>query len=298
MAAEWGAPASGPAFTVQFQDTLQDGIWRAPATAMPFPVASNQWLDPVTTNVARLYRVVAVSPAERGKVLSVAYSNTLSVATLAFLFNDAQIPITPLYDVALYKVDYETISPLGGRTQASGALALPLNSGQLLPLVSYQHGTITLTNDAPSSMDLTGEVTVGIGFASTGYAAAVPDYLGLGDSPGLHPYHHANSEATACVDMLRAVRTFCATNGFALTNLLFLCGYSEGGHATMALLREAGDLPRRRVYRDRLRPYGGGLRFFPAPPSTISSTAAQPRTPITSFTSWGPIRTSTNSRPA
>ena len=205
---------------------------------MPFPVASNQWLDPVTTNVARLYRVVAVSPAERGKVLSVAYSNTLSVATLAFLFDQAQIPITPLYDVALYKVDYETISPLGGRTQASGALALPVNSGQLLPLVSYQHGTITLTNDAPSSMDLTGEVTVGIGFASTGYAAAVPDYLGLGDSPGLHPYHHANSEATACVDMLRAVRTFCATNGFALTNLLFLCGYSEGGHATMALLRE------------------------------------------------------------
>jgi hypothetical protein len=234
----WGAPASGPAFTVQFQDTLQDGIWRAPATATPFPVASNQWLDPVTTNAARLYRVVAVSPAERGKVLSVAYSNTLSVATLAFLFDHAQIPITPLYDVALYKVDYETIDPLGGRTQASGALALPVNSGQLLPLVSYQHGTITQTNDAPSSMDLNGEVTVGIGFASTGYAAAVPDYLGLGDSPGLHPYHHAGSEATACVDMLRAVRTFCATNGFALTNLLFLCGYSEGGHATMALLRE------------------------------------------------------------
>src|SRR5262249_23460589 len=59
-----------------------------------------------------------------------------------------------------------------------------------------------------------------------------------GASPGLHPYHHARSEATACVDMLRAARTICATNGVPLTNQLFLCGYSQGGHATMALLRE------------------------------------------------------------
>jgi hypothetical protein len=38
--------------------------------------------------------------------------------------------------------------------------------------------------------------------------------------------------------MLRAVKTLCATNGFPLTNRLFLCGYSQGGHSTMALLRE------------------------------------------------------------
>ena len=87
-------------------------------------------------------------------------------------------------------------------------------------------------------MDLGTEVTVGIAFATSGYAVAVPDYLGLGNSPGLHPYHHARSEATACVDMLRSVKTACATNGFPLTNRLFLCGYSQGGHATMALLRE------------------------------------------------------------
>jgi len=234
----WSASTPGVAFTVQFQDTLQDGIWRAPAPAAPFPVATNQWLDPVPTNVARFYRVVTVSPAERGKVLAVTYSTTFSVLTLRFLFNYAGIAITPLYPVNLYKVDYETITPLGDRTLASGALALPVNPGQPLPLLTYQHGTLTETNSAPSAMDITGEVSVGIGFASTGYAAALPDYLGLGDSPGFHPYHHARSEATACVDMLRATRTFCATNGFPLANRLFLCGYSQGGHATMALLRE------------------------------------------------------------
>jgi pimeloyl-ACP methyl ester carboxylesterase len=117
-------------------------------------------------------------------------------------------------------------------------LCLPELTGVPLPLVSYQHGTILETNRAPSSMDPTTEVLVGIGFATDGYAAVVPDYLGLGDSPGLHPYHHARSEATACVDMLRAAKVVCATNGFSLSGKLFLCGYSQGGHATMALLRE------------------------------------------------------------
>jgi len=87
-------------------------------------------------------------------------------------------------------------------------------------------------------MAFNAEFAVALAFATTGYAAVEPDYLGLGVSPGLHPYHHARSEATACVDMLRAAKTICATNGFPLTNQLFLCGYSQGGHATMALLRE------------------------------------------------------------
>jgi hypothetical protein len=87
-------------------------------------------------------------------------------------------------------------------------------------------------------MDFFGEVTVGAAMATTGFAAALPDYLGLGDSSGLHPYHHARSEATAGVDLLRATRTFCATGGFPLSDRLFICGYSQGGHAAMALCRE------------------------------------------------------------
>jgi pimeloyl-ACP methyl ester carboxylesterase len=114
-----------------------------------------------------------------------------------------------------------------------------VGTGQALPLVSYQHGTITERNQAPSAMNyFGGEATVGLGLATSGYAAALPDYLGLGDSPEPHPYQHAASEATASVDLLRAVRALCLTNGFPLTNRLFLCGYSQGGHATLSLLRE------------------------------------------------------------
>lgn len=234
----WPTTGSNSAYTVQFQDFLQDSIWRIPESATPFPVPTNTWLDQSVTNVTRLFRVVSVPVAQRGKIISATFSNTLTAATLALLFQFAGLTNVPVYDVSMYKIDYETITPLGARTRASGALLLPNNASGRLPLVSYQHGTILQTNAAPSAMDITGEVSIGVVFATSGYAAVVPDYLGLGDSPGLHPYHHARSEATACVDMLRAARSFCATHGFVLTNQLFLCGYSQGGHATMALLRE------------------------------------------------------------
>ena len=73
--------------------------------------------------------------------------------------------------------------------------------------------------------------------ASTGYVAVLPDYLGLGASPGLHPYSHAHSLATAVVDMIRAARAFSVADDIALNGQVFLLGYSEGGYATMAAHR-------------------------------------------------------------
>jgi pimeloyl-ACP methyl ester carboxylesterase len=231
----WDSPLPGP-FTVQYQDSLADRIWRIPVESA-YPIASNQWSGAARTG-ARFFRVLPVSQAQRGTLLSVTNAEVFPAALLALVFQAQGIPIVPKYDVLGYRLAYETIDPLGGRTRASGALLLPVNVGAPLPLVSYQHGTIAQTNEAPSSMSILTEAGVGVAFATSGYAAVVPDYLGLGESPGLHPYHHARSEASACVDMLRAARVFCQTNGVPLDDRLFLCGYSQGGHATMALLRE------------------------------------------------------------
>ena len=235
----WGALGTSNAYSVQYQDTLQDGIWRLPTAAPPYPLATNWWTDSTGTNLSRYYRVVAVPAAERGKIL---YSNTYTVVStqlLSLIFSRAGASITPKYNVRPYKLVYETIDPLGARTRASGALLLPDGLVEPLAMVSYQHGTETQTNLAPSSMNwISSEIAVAAAFATSGYAAVAPDYLGLGDSPGLQPYCHARSEATACIDMLRAARTFCGEIGVVLTNKLFLCGYSQGGHATMALLRE------------------------------------------------------------
>lgn len=231
-----GSPSNS--YTVQFQDTLNDGLWRIPAN-FPLPSAENEWLDTTATNASGFYRLMdSGTIANRGRLLTNIFRSTMSKQQLTFLFAVGGIPITPQYNVHLQKLVYETVAPDGTVTTASGALMLPDAPGIPLPLVSYQHGTLILTNDAPSNMSINGEASIGIALASVGYAAVVPDYLGLGDSRRPHPYHHARSEATACVDMLRAARLFCASNNVALTNKLFLVGYSQGGHSTLALLKE------------------------------------------------------------
>jgi hypothetical protein len=236
---EWSGPVAGTNYTVQTRDSVGESVWLMPLETTCWPIPGTQWTDSwALSNRARFYRVLAVPAAQRGRLLSSTLSRTLATNEISSYFTLARIPIRAEYAVRLYKVGYETITPWGARTRASGAMCLPLNTSGLLPLVSYQHGTITQTNTAPSAMNLFGEALIGVAFATTGYAALLPDYLGLGDSAGLHPYHHARSEATAALDLLRAARTFCATNGFALTNRVFLTGYSQGGHATLALLRE------------------------------------------------------------
>jgi hypothetical protein len=234
----WTSAGVGKSYTVQGRDALGGGIWLVLPADQPWPTTQTQWLATVASNQSsQFYRVVAVSNAVRGQLLSSNLLQSYSASDLNTLFANNDIPITAQYAVRHYKIVYETVDPLGGRTRASGGLFLPQSVGKPLPLLSYQHGTTTLTNEV-ASVAGSGDYIVGLVFASVGYASGLPDYLGLGDSPGFHPYVHARSEATACVDMLRAARRYCASNGFALNGQVFLAGYSEGGHATMALHRE------------------------------------------------------------
>ena len=139
------------------------------------------------------------------------------------------------YDVSLYKIVYTTIDANENPTIASGALAIPnTNECTDFPLAVYQHGTVLNKEDVPSRDN--GEAILPKIFASGGYYALTPDYIGLGDSPGLHPYVHAASEATAAIDMMRAVRQFLNDSlGVQDNGELFITGYSQGGHGAMAL---------------------------------------------------------------
>ena len=139
------------------------------------------------------------------------------------------------YDVDVIKIVYRTIDPDNNAAIASGLLLIPKNPGKSLPLLSYQHGTILKKDAVPSRMS--GSYEVGLIFGTEGYVVACPDYLGMGDGKGMHPYMHAKSEATAIIDMLRAAKIVCKNRGITLNNQLFLIGYSQGGHSTMAALK-------------------------------------------------------------
>jgi len=239
MTLQWTSAGTNAAFTIQTRDGLREGLWLLPPATNPWPLEITSWTDPSPpTNSSRFYRVVAVPQAQRGRVITIQPGSLLTTNIIALLLNAAGVPLAPQYPVQLYRVIYETIDPLGARTAASAAIVIPQGVGKPLPIFSYQHGTLTRTNDAPSALNIFSEAGIGAVIATFGYTAVLPDFLGLGSSPGLHPYHHARSEATACVDALRAARALCASNNITLNSQLFLAGYSQGGHATMALHRE------------------------------------------------------------
>lgn len=141
------------------------------------------------------------------------------------------------YDITVYKLIYQTVDTDNMPVLASGALVVP-DVSDPMPLMSFQHGTITSDEEAPSYFQDDNYFTAAL-YSSAGFIIAMPDYLGYGSSSHLsHPYEHGNSLATASRDMLRAVRELDMTNNnFRANDKLFLTGYSQGGYATMALLK-------------------------------------------------------------
>lgn len=143
-----------------------------------------------------------------------------------------------IYDVANYKLIYNTIDVHGDSTIASGLLSIPQDiECDQLPMLVYCHGTVLRKFNIPSSMNFEGRWNQN--YASAGFIAVAPDYLGFGESPGLHPYHHADSEATATIDMIHAAREFLDAYDVQDNGEVYVTGYSQGGHATMAVLQYA-----------------------------------------------------------
>ncbi|GAB6040615.1 alpha/beta hydrolase family protein [Endothiovibrio diazotrophicus] len=179
----------------------------------------------------------AAEPADRGVLVAVEAVGEESLSTLSALLPFWPSGVSPLYGVTLLRITYRTADPFGSSTEASALLALPQGAEGALPLLSYQHGTLLLRDEAPSTGTVGDGYLVAALFASAGYAAVAPDYLGLGVSDGLHPFVHGPASANAVVDALRAARATLADRGVALDGSLFLTGYSEGGYVTLAAQR-------------------------------------------------------------
>ncbi len=177
-------------------------------------------------------------------ILSFVFTNTLIAQQLisyekidAISANDAasDFGVDSEYDQDIYKVLYYTEHLSGEQDTASGLICVPLGFAQAFPIVVYQHGTVDNRESVPSRMS---DFQIGSILASLGYIAVMPDYIGLGDSKGLHPYIHADSESSAAADLILAAREMQSDLQFYATEQLFITGYSQGGHASAALHRD------------------------------------------------------------
>ena len=142
-----------------------------------------------------------------------------------------------------YKIIYNT-SYQGKSIKASGLLVLPTGyesiEGFSLSMVCDAHGTLFANKEIPTANFLPSANPIGAGFSATaGFMTIQPDYIGFGESSSVgHPYMLKEPLADGSIDMIQAVIEFARENAIPINGQLFLSGYSEGGYATMATLKE------------------------------------------------------------
>jgi hypothetical protein len=191
---------------------------------------------------------VALLQAGRGDIVSFTLMETKTVAELeAEAVASTGFPASLFgfeYDIAAYKVAYETVDYDGiSPTIATALVSFPTNYPCAPPMGTYGHGLALKHYEAPSSLNNIYSF-IGKGIASNGYISLTPDYIHMGydASPGFQAFMHATTEAAATIDLIRATRTYCQNNGIDYNSQLFISGYSQGGHSSMATCKAIQEL--------------------------------------------------------
>jgi hypothetical protein len=156
------------------------------------------------------------------------------------IYPDADILLQhALYGVQVYSVSYLTHYK-DSLITASGLICVPQDGGDF-PVISFQNGTNTLHDNAPTANSLDFNYLLLEAMASNGYIILIPDYIGFGASEELgHPFYHRKSSDNAVIDLMQACREFLwedqvSANG---NGEYYLMGYSQGGWATISALDE------------------------------------------------------------
>ena len=200
--------------------------------------------------IAGLMMVVAAAwggsngnPCPRGMVIGTpkVMGSTLTAAQLDAANGLLELTGKAKCDVTVVQINYQTpgVQP-GEMTNASAAVLIPggPDCPGPFPLIAFSRGTKlekAYTNADPNNADTVLLMTF---FASQGYAMVATDYLGyaLSNYP-YHPYMHADTEASAIIDSIRATRNAASSLGLTLNGKIMVAGYSQGGHAAMAAER-------------------------------------------------------------
>lgn len=146
----------------------------------------------------------------------------------------------PRYPVKLYRLTYRSSVPEldNAPTVASGLVAIPDVAPGVLPVVSYQHGTVFDRTYVPSYPENSGETRIMVAqFAAQGYAVIAADYFGRGVSDLPDSYLVRDSTRQAVFDFYLNARGFLEAQGFGIGHF-FVSGWSQGGWVAMQFLHK------------------------------------------------------------
>jgi pimeloyl-ACP methyl ester carboxylesterase len=130
-----------------------------------------------------------------------------------------------------WRAIYQSVAAVTGeQTEVSGAFFVP--NGQPpdggWPVIAVGHATTGLANGCglSSERDLRGYAPAVAGFLNSGYAVALTDYEGLGDT-GKHPFLEPRTAAFNVIDSVRALRALDPS----VSPRWLAYGASQGGQA-------------------------------------------------------------------
>jgi len=102
----------------------------------------------------------------------------------------------------------------------------------------YLHGTNAERVTAPSQPGLGEGMLIAAAVAGTGHILLAPDYIGLGESHAPHSYMHTRTTVSTSVDFLHATANLVEHLRGQWPTSVYLIGFSQGGHAALAVQRE------------------------------------------------------------
>ena len=156
-----------------------------------------------------------------------------------------QVAGAPKCGVDFNYLQYGTVGAAGEKTNASGALMVPIGTDASCngarPVVLYAHGTTTGKNfNISNVLDSTNPayseaLLVAAMYAAQGFIVVAPNYAGYDDSKlSYHPYLVADQQSKEMIDALSAARKALPNVSASESGKLFITGYSQGGHVAMA----------------------------------------------------------------
>jgi hypothetical protein len=143
--------------------------------------------------------------------------------------------------IEVYRIEYRTTNHDGTVVTASGLLSIPKRD-EINGVIAYFHGTNAQRDTAPSQPGIGEGLFVAAAAAGQGHVLLAPDYIGLGESHEIHPYLHAETTTTTCIDFLEACHAFVVHTAGGWPSALFLTGFSQGGHTTFLIQRELEEM--------------------------------------------------------
>lgn len=145
----------------------------------------------------------------------------------------------PKCGINFHYMEYNTVGGAGEATNATGGIMVPTGTDPACtgarPVLLYSHGTAVEKNINMASPSYGEASLVAAMYAAQGFIVVTSNYAGY-DASRLpyHPYLNAEQQANDMIDALRAARAAFPKIATSDSGKLFLSGYSQGGHVSMA----------------------------------------------------------------